>query len=600
MKKSLKKLKSYISNTIKITRLYYLSNKRGVILLFFCIILVSISPLLHSYIIKLIIDKLVYFITVKNTDISAFYPLVIYLFIVIFSNNALWKLIDYLERISYLNFGKYLEILVEKRYATLGFEHYADPKTNDLLNRVRETYNWRPINFANRQLWILQNVIEMITNIGAVLILSPLIFILIIIAAIPELIVKIKFGKELWNINVAKGSIRRDFWNTAYYLKSERFLQEINIFRSSGFLIKRIEKLYKLFLDPEKKKEKQKFKFSLFASLSSSVAFVLSSGYLVFLTLLQKISLGSFDFYSSRIYRLHDTIISFFRNISVSFEDMLYVNDLFKLLSLENLIKEKPNALKLNINNYNIEFKNVWFKYPNTKKYVLKNFNLKIEKGKKIALIGENGGGKTTLIKLLCRFFDVDKGKISIDGVDLKDINLASWHKCIGVLFQDFNRYAFTVKENIKIGDIDQKYEKKLIKLATQKAQSEEFISKYDKGYDTILSKDFNKGVEPSVGQWQKIALSRAFFRNAPILILDEPTSAIDAKAETEIFKQLDQFEKNKTVIMISHRFSTVRNADRICVIDKGKIVEDGTHLSLLKKNDKYAKLFNMQAKGYK
>ncbi|MBU0975361.1 ABC transporter ATP-binding protein/permease, partial [Patescibacteria group bacterium] len=481
-----------------------------------------------------------------------------------------------------------------------GFEHFSNPKLNDLLNRVRETYTWRPLNFANRQLWVIQNIIEIVTNTLAILALNIWVFLLIVISSVPELIVKMKYGREVWNIHVAKGDIRRDFWNTAYYLKKETYLEEIRIFGSAKYFIDRIKKLYDTFFNEQKKKERQKYHLSVLSSISTFLAFTISQIYIVFLTIRQIITLGSLEFYNGRIYRLSESLQSFFRNIGVGYEDLLYVNDMFTVLKLKNKIEDTENSEKIEPKPYKIEFRNVTFRYPKTTKAVLQNFNLVINPNEKVALIGENGGGKTTIIRLLCRFFDVDKGEILIDGKNIKDINLESWHKCLGVLFQDFNRYCYSVKDNIAIGDVDKKFEKKLMDEALKKSQAINFVSEYKQKEKTRLSKEFEKGVEPSVGQWQKIALARAFFRDSPILILDEPTASIDAKAEADIFKQLEAFEEDKTVIMVSHRFSTVRNADRIYVVDGGKIKEQGTHDDLIKINGKYAKLFKLQAKGYR
>jgi ATP-binding cassette subfamily B protein len=247
-----------------------------------------------------------------------------------------------------------------------------------------------------------------------------------------------------------------------------------------------------------------------------------------------------------------------------------------------------------------IEFKNVSFRYPKTERDILKDFNLTIQSGEKVALVGENGAGKTTLIKLLLRFYDATEGEILINGVNLKDVNLEEWHKYIGALFQDFIKYQFTFKENIYFGDLTKKQEEELLKEAIVRSGADKYLDTLPDKYDQIVGKMFEGGMDLSGGQWQKLALARAFYRNAPILVLDEPTSAIDAKAEYEIFQKVQSLQKDKTVVIISHRFSTVRNADRILVLDEGKILEEGSHEKLMKKKGLYAELFNIQAQGYK
>jgi len=595
----LKKLKNYVKNAFRMLALYYRSNKLAFSLLLLSIVLVSFIPFLQAYLFKLIIDKIVEVIKQESNEIDPFIPLLIAIFVLSFAQRFLWRIIEYFEKISSLDFGKYIEIMVEEKYSSLGFEHFNNPKTNDLLNRLRETYSWRPLNFANRQLWIIQNIVEIITNTTAIILLNIWVYIAILLSAIPEFLIHMKYGKDVWNIHVAKGPIRRDFWQTSWYLKEERYLEEIRIFQVPNYLIQRIKNLYKSFISPEKKKVKKRFYFSTLGTFITLVTFTSSQIYVIILTISQRITIGSLEFYISRIRRLSDNLNSFFRNIGKSYEDILYVNDLFAVLALESNVVDTKDAIELKTKAHTIEFKNVSFKYPKAKRYVLKNFNLTIKPNDKIALIGENGGGKTTIIRLFCRFYDVTDGEILIDGTNIKNIKLASWYKCLGVLFQDYNRYAYTVRDNVRIGDVDKPYEKKLADQALKKAQALSFVKEYKKKEKTRLSKEFKDGIEPSTGQWQKIALARAFFRDAPILILDEPTAAIDAKAEAEIFNQLEQFEKNKTVIMISHRFSTVRNADKIFVIDKGRIVEGGSHEALMKKKGKYSDLFSLQAKGY-
>lgn len=596
--KTFRKITTYIKQVRKITHHHYRANKKAFLLLLSGIVFVSLTPFASSYIFKLIIDNIVDAIKNSSVELSPFIHLIALSIGLSLSERVVWQIIEYHERILHLDFDKYLTNLLAEKTSQLGFEHYSHPKTNDLLNRVHEN-NWRPMNFAERQLWIVQNVIQILSNALAIITLSWWVFLGILISSLPEFLIRVKYGKEVWGIWDTEGDTKRHFWNTRYYLRSEWFRNEISIFGARDFLLNKMNRLFETFLRLQKNKEKGKLALSILANLFITAIFSLSEVFIIIQTLASKITLGSLNFYNGRMYSLSQSFNSFFRNLGNSYEDLLYVEDLFSVLDLKNKVTDLPNAKELTQKPHTIEFRNAWFKYPNSKQYVLKNFNLKIGPHEKVALIGENGGGKTTIIRLLCRFYDVTKGEILIDGNNIKDLKLDSWYKSIGVLFQDFNRYDYSVKENIAIGNIDKRYEKDLMEKAARKSQAHEFINEYKKSYDTILSKQFEHGIDPSTGQWQKIALARAFFRDAPILILDEPTSAIDAEAEYKIFRQLDQFEKEKTVIMISHRFSTVRTVDQIHVIDKGKIVESGSHDTLMQEKGKYAKMFSLQAKGY-
>lgn len=247
-----------------------------------------------------------------------------------------------------------------------------------------------------------------------------------------------------------------------------------------------------------------------------------------------------------------------------------------------------------------INFNAVSFQYPNSEIEVIKNLNLEINPGEKIAIVGENGAGKTTLVKLLCRFYQVNKGAIFLNEENINDLKIESWYKNLGVLFQDFNIYPhLTVKENIHLGKSNEEFDFKRMIKAIQNVNADEFIKKYPKEYDQILSEKYAGGIRPSTGQWQKIAIARFFYRNSPVVVFDEPTASIDAISEAKIFKEIYDFFKDKTVIIISHRFSTVRNADKIYVLDNGQITESGTHKELLKLKGRYAEAFKIQARGY-
>lgn len=231
---------------------------------------------------------------------------------------------------------------------------------------------------------------------------------------------------------------------------------------------------------------------------------------------------------------------------------------------------------------------------------MLKNFSLRIAPGEKLALVGSNGAGKTTLVKLLCRFYDPDKGRILINGNDIKTVDLESWYRELGVLFQDYDNYHFLVRESIAIGRSGAMSSLEKVKGAAKASEADTFIEEWEKAYEQMLGKQFTGGIEPSIGQWQKLALARTFYRDPQVLILDEPTSSIDAEAEAKIFDRLEQLPKDRTVILISHRFSTVRHANRICVIKDGRLAELGTHAALLKRGGTYARLFKLQARGYR
>ncbi|HLC70313.1 MAG TPA: ABC transporter ATP-binding protein, partial [Patescibacteria group bacterium] len=312
------------------------------------------------------------------------------------------------------------------------------------------------------------------------------------------------------------------------------------------------------------------------------------------------LQVGTLTFFLASITDFRLSLSGLFQNLGQQYQDGLFVNDVFTLLDTKPVIQIPPKAIQLDQKKTpTIIFDNVSFAYPGAEVLSLKNISLTIVPGEKLAFVGANGAGKTTLVKLLCRFYDPTEGRILIDGYDLKNIDLESWYFHLGALFQDYQNYRFLVKEAIAFGRTGEKPSFEKVQLSARTAEADVFIEKWEQQYEQQLGKDFTGGVEPSIGQWQKLALARAFYREPRVLILDEPTSSIDAEAESKIFEKLEKLPKDRTVILISHRFSTVRQANRIAVIEGGELKELGTHQELLKENKTYARLFKMQAKGY-
>jgi ATP-binding cassette subfamily B protein len=287
--------------------------------------------------------------------------------------------------------------------------------------------------------------------------------------------------------------------------------------------------------------------------------------------------------------------------LSGIYSQSLYLRDLFSFFEIEPSIRSKPDALPIpNPLRRGFTFENVSFKYPGSEEYAVRNLNFELRNGESVALVGENGAGKTTLVKLLTRLYDPDEGRVLLDGVDLRDYDLDDLRANIGVIFQDFLRYEFLVKENIGVGQVDRIDDFERIRTAAERGLADTVAAKLEGGFDQQLGRRFEGGVELSGGEWQKVALARAYMRQAQVLILDEPTAALDARAEYEVFRRFTELTKGRLAVLISHRFSTVRMAGRIVVLEKGRLTEDGTHDVLLGRGGLYAELFNLQADGYR
>ena len=312
------------------------------------------------------------------------------------------------------------------------------------------------------------------------------------------------------------------------------------------------------------------------------------------------LTIGSFTLLVSMLDQLGSRAANASTQFAHIYENSLYADHYFEFLALPDLIPKAAKPVPLGEPAPpRIEFRNVSFRYPGSESDALKNVSFVIEPGESVALVGHNGAGKTTIVKLLCRFYDPAEGGIFINGANLKDVDTREWYRFLGTLFQEFVRYHFSVRENIMLG-APERNDTAAMKEAARRSGAAEFIEHLPGGYEQILGKEFEDGVDLSGGQWQKIAIARAFYESPPVLILDEPTSAIDAEAEYDIFSNLEQQYKSKTLVLVSHRFSTVRNAGKIIVLEQGQIVESGSHDDLMARAGEYAKLFQIQARGYR
>ena len=381
------------------------------------------------------------------------------------------------------------------------------------------------------------------------------------------------------------------------------YIKEFKLYSSGSYFIEKIQNLVKEFHTHQKQIEQKRLIFGFGGVLLSNLPVFYITISLFLMLISKQITPGLLVFYLSSLAAFSLGLTHLVKNINYGYEVNLYIKEIRKFLNIKNKVTDiRPIEPSKNFNQreFAIEFKNISFSYPNSKRKVFSNFSLTIKPNTKIALVGENGSGKTTLIKLLCRFYDVQKGSITLNSIDIRKIPLETLRSCFAVLFQDFVGYDLTVSENIAIGKIKDIQNKPLIRKAASMSGANQFIEKLPKKYQQILGSAFANGEQLSIGQWQRVALAKTFMRDSSIIILDEPTSAVDIKTENEIFSRVMSLMKDKTVLMTSHRFSTVRKADEIIVLKDGAIIERGTHDELYLKNGEYAQMFNLQAEAYK
>lgn len=500
------------------------------------------------------------------------------------------------------SFDDYIELQIDKKLNQLDPAVFESTKFQNLLAQMNGVKG-AMFSYLDRMLRLVSSFVLLIT---AIIVVSTKFFIfvpIIIISIIPLFFSLNKHRDDIWiYMSQERGLLERLMQYVKLTFSTPATSKEVAIFKNGPALMEKFKRSKNSYYHRFEKAYHKSLFILLLSGLIQMAAFITTQAINLAAVFAGKFGIGQFTLYFQQTRNLASGAEGVLDNYSSMNMRTKYVDQYFELLEYEPYISSPKKSIKIpEIPNPPVlEFKKIAFKYPDSERYILKDFNLVINSGEKIALVGENGAGKSTLIKLILRFYDPTEGEVLINGVNIKDLDLNEWHKRIGALFQDFIRYQFTFKENVIFGDLSKKDDLKAIQEAIKKSGADNYLEDLPKGLDQIVGKTFEEGVDLSGGQWQKLALARAFFRDAPILILDEPTAAIDAKAEYEIFERVQKLQKDKTVIIISHRFSTVRNADRILVLDEGKIVEEGNHKTLMKKKGIYEELFNIQAKGYK
>lgn len=597
---SLPVFKELVKNSARLTAIVWKDKKWQIILLAIIFLVVSAETFLQSGSRGLLINEL---INIGGGGLigSRLFLLVGLLILAGFIPSILYAVQRYLS----LTFWYYLEEKFElellKRQAEIDVAVHEDPAQKDLFNKVKENGTWRMRSFLDRQFWLLQNVVEVVLAAAVILFSEWWVFFLILVGTLPELITEVRYGRRVWGIHSGRAEIRRRYWDLQDHFHRLPSIVELKLFQNIPYFLKTIRELFVSFQTEQKINERKKLWRQLASLALSQVTIAVAIVVFVWGVVRGDLLVGTFTFVIASITSLRQSLSGLFANLGVQYQDSLFVTDIFRLLDTKPAVVLSKNGVTIDAaKTLEIIFDRVSFAYPGTKKLVLKDLSFQIVAGEKLALVGINGAGKTTLVKLLCRFYDPTAGRILINGIDLKEIDLESWYAQLGIIFQDYAQYHFLVKEAIAVGRMSQGTLVEKVKRAAKASEADAFIEEWEKNYDQMLGKEFTGGVEPSIGQWQKLALARTFYRDPKILILDEPTSSIDAAAEAKIFEKLELLPSDRTVILISHRFSTVRRAQKIAVIDKGELTELGTHEDLLKLGGTYANLFLLQARGYR
>ena len=495
--------------------------------------------------------------------------------------------------------GNKINVMILEKALTLELAHFEDAEYYDKLVRARREASSRPLSLVTKTFDLIRNVISLIA-IGAFLFqFSPYAVLLLSIAGVPAFIAEAKFSGEAFRVNKRRSAERRMQIYLEMVLTREDGVKEVKLLQLGKIFLQRYIDIFLAIYKEDRSLVLRRGIWGYGLGIIASGAFYFAYGWVGFAAIAGAITIGQMTMYIAQFRLGQSAVTSSLTSVNGMYEDNLYLSNLTEYL--EHEVPEQSGSLHAGpMPEEGIRFDNVSFFYPGSDVPALDNVSLHITPGESLAIVGENGSGKTTLIKLLTRLYTPTHGKISLEGLPLEEWDIDTLRRKIGVIFQDFARYQLIVGENIGIGDADNLDSENEIEIAAKKGMADEFVRDLPSGYKTQLGTWFKDGKELSGGQWQKVALSRAFMRSkADILILDEPTAAIDAKAEADIFAHFAELTANRISIIISHRFSTVRRADHIIVLEKARIMEQGSHEELLELGGQYATLFKLQAEGY-
>jgi ATP-binding cassette subfamily B protein len=491
------------------------------------------------------------------------------------------------------------EMILDKAQ-TLSLAQFEDSEFYDKLNRARQEASTRPLSLVNRTFSLIQNGIVLISYAGLLFQFSIFAVVILVLAGLPSFFAEAKFSGEQFRVFQWRSPLRRMLLYLEIVLAREDHAKEVKLFNIGPDLMKRYKGIFDELYQEEKQLTIRRDSWGLALGLIASLAFYGAYVWVALAAIAGQITLGQMTMYLMVFKQGQSAVSAMLSSIGGMYEDNLYLSNLYGFME-EPGLSEQGELTQGVDPGQGIVFEDVCFTYPGASEPAIRNLNLKISHGQSLALVGHNGSGKTTLVKLLAGLYPPDSGRITYQGTDLRDWNPRALRDRIGVIFQDFMRYQLTVGENIGVGDVNALTDEGRWSSAAERGQASEFIDELSEGYATQLGRWFNRGQELSGGQWQRIALARAFMREqAEILVLDEPTSSMDAETEMQVFERFRAQTIDKIVILISHRFSTVRQADTIAVMERGTILEQGNHETLMAEQGRYARLFELQASAYR
>jgi len=563
-------------------------------------IAISLLPLAMLAITRLIVDYIVHAVSGHQAMPQQFWLLVATEFGLAILIGILVRIIDYFDALLADKYSKHVSVQVMEHAAALDLLAYENPVFYDRLERARvqATDRLAMIQAIGR---LIQQLVTSISLSLYIVSFSPWLLLLLIAGLVPAFLGESHFAFLEYSKNIRQTPIRRHLDYLRVLGGSKEAAKELKLFGLKDFLTSRFTGLWGRIYDENIALLRRRLLAGLFLSALGTLGYYSAYVFIIWRTLSGAISVGAMTALTGAVLQVSGYIQQLFSTMSGIADQALFLTDLLAFFEMQPTIRSKANALPApRPIMHGFEFRNVSFRYPGTNRLILRNLDFCLRPGERVALVGENGEGKTTIVKLMTRLYDPTEGEILLDGVDLREYDLETLHREIGVIFQDFMRYEMTAGENIAVGDIEELDNLELLRIAAHKSLAHEVVERLPRRYEQMLGRRFETGVDLSGGEWQKLALARAYLREAQLLILDEPTAGLDARSELTVFRRFADLTEGKTALLISHRFSTVRMADRIVVLNGGRITEEGSHNELANLGGRYAEMFEMQAANYR
>jgi len=589
-----------LKNLPPLFRMVWVTDPRTVASTLVLRLVAALLPLGMLIVTRVIIDS-IYRLTSQHQALpSAFWGFVFLEFALAGTATVIGRGIDYCETILGDKFTRYISTRTMEHASRLDLTSYEDPLFHDKLERARVQGVDR-IGMIQSTGRFIQEVITAASLAASIFIFSPWMLLALVLCVIPAFLGESHFAFLGYSLSFQQTTVRREMDYLRVLGGSKESAKELKLFGLGSFLIQRYTTLSDELHRQTASLAKRRLVIGSLLTLIGTLGYYGAYAFAIYQTVIGVLTLGTLTFLAGAIAGASLNIQSVFLTFSSIADQALFLTDLLDFFSMKPAVCSKPNALPVpRPFRHGFEFQNVSFAYPGSSKLILNDISFRLDRRERIALVGQNGQGKTTIVKLLTRLYDPSAGKILLDGVDLREYDLEDLWKEIGVIFQDFMRYEMTASDNIAIGRIGERNNPLRVRAAAGRSLANEVIRKLPNRYDQILGRRFDGGVDLSGGEWQKVALARAYMRDAQLLILDEPTASLDAQSESEVFRRFTELTKDKTALLISHRFSTVRMAHRILVLRNGSIAEEGEHEDLMRSGGQYAEMFELQAASYR